>query len=432
MVKSKKTLSVLCIVTIAALAINLWPEKHGFDRYFKDQHFHYETLRVMAHAPYGGADIGEVLSIVRNIREKNTEDWYREWFKMAEFVENKASSYNDSLGKGMALMRAQNYYRNSEFYLSATDPRRKNTFSKSSGTFRQALGALEIDYDEISIPYEGKSLKAMFFPSQETESDTKALLIAHGGYDSTLEELYFWFVLPALQRGYSILVFSGPGQGSAIRNEQLTFTHEWERPTSAVIDQYTKLYGAPDRTVLLGLSLGGLLAPRAAAFDKRIDGVVAFDAMYDFKETVFTGMPTLIRPLIRWLNKNDHTSVLEALIGLRMRLDVGSNWGVTNGQWVMGFDRPGEIFEAFEPYTLENVANKITSDVLLLWGEEDHFVGEDQLTNMQNNLTAARSVTTKSYSKYEGGMEHAQTGILTSVHADIFDWIGNRFPDSSK
>jgi hypothetical protein len=65
-------------------------------------------------------------------------------------------------------------------------------------------------------------------------------------------------------------------------------------------------------------------------------------------------------------------------------------------------------------------------------GKEDHFLGVDQVNNMQKNLTSACSVTTKSYSKYEGGMEHCQTGILTSVHADIFDWIGNRFPATSE
>jgi pimeloyl-ACP methyl ester carboxylesterase len=36
-----------------------------------------------------------------------------------------------------------------------------------------------------------------------------------------------------------------------------------------------------DRIGLIGISMGGVLAPRAAAFDDRIAAVVAFDGVYD-------------------------------------------------------------------------------------------------------------------------------------------------------
>jgi dienelactone hydrolase len=34
-------------------------------------------------------------------------------------------------------------------------------------------------------------------------------------------------------------------------------------------------HSRPDKMVLVGMSMGGYLAPRAAAFDERFDGVVA-------------------------------------------------------------------------------------------------------------------------------------------------------------
>jgi hypothetical protein len=43
-------------------------------------------------------------------------------------------------------------------------------------------------------------------------------LIAHGGFDSTLEELYTSAAAPPLERGYNCLTFEGPGQGGVIRN----------------------------------------------------------------------------------------------------------------------------------------------------------------------------------------------------------------------
>ncbi len=54
-------------------------------------------------------------------------------------------------------------------------------------------------------------------------------------------------------------------------------THEWEKPTSVVLD-----YFKVDEVTLIGISLGGYLAVRAAAFEPRIKRVVTWDVMYAF------------------------------------------------------------------------------------------------------------------------------------------------------
>jgi alpha-beta hydrolase superfamily lysophospholipase len=44
----------------------------------------------------------------------------------------------------------------------------------------------------------------------------------------------------------------------------LQFTPEWEKPTSAVLDAFLATHAQPEKIVLIGLSMGGYLAPRAA------------------------------------------------------------------------------------------------------------------------------------------------------------------------
>jgi alpha-beta hydrolase superfamily lysophospholipase len=63
------------------------------------------------------------------------------------------------------------------------------------------------------------------------------LIVLGGGY-STLEELYFVPVKDAHEHGYAVLTYDGPGQGSVLRDQGLTFTHEWEKPTTAVVDAF--------------------------------------------------------------------------------------------------------------------------------------------------------------------------------------------------
>jgi alpha-beta hydrolase superfamily lysophospholipase len=132
----------------------------------------------------------------------------------------------------------------------------------------------------FQAPYSGTGLKAVYYPGPES-AEERPLIVFCGGYDSTLEELYFILTAAALQRGYSMLTFEGPGQGSALREQGLIFTHEWEKPTAAVLDAFLAHHARPGKMVLVGMSMGGLLAPRAAAFDARLDGVVAFDVLFE-------------------------------------------------------------------------------------------------------------------------------------------------------
>jgi alpha-beta hydrolase superfamily lysophospholipase len=85
----------------------------------------------------------------------------------------------------------------------------------------------------------------------------KTLLVFHGGYDSILEELYFTLVKDAHDHGYDVLTFNGPGQGSVLTQQKLPFTHEWEKPTSAVMDTFLAHHERPGKMVLIGESMGG-------------------------------------------------------------------------------------------------------------------------------------------------------------------------------
>ena len=43
---------------------------------FRNESFSFETLRAAGSAPYGGADLGEVLATARSIRNGNEKDWF--------------------------------------------------------------------------------------------------------------------------------------------------------------------------------------------------------------------------------------------------------------------------------------------------------------------------------------------------------------------
>ena len=84
--------------------------------------------------------------------------------------------------------------------------------------------------------------------------------------------------------------------------------------------------------------------------------------------------------------------------------------------------------EAYRAYTLEGVAQRITCDVLILAGADDHFVPVEQIKQFESSLTHARSVTSMIYDRESGGAEHCQMGAATLWHATFFDWLLLKFP----
>ena len=391
-------------------------------RWFKNQTYNFEILRSLGESTYGGAEIGEVLSAVSGVKEGDDEAWYQGWNRVATMVEERAATLADPISRGNAMLRASNYYRTAEFFLNPRDERRKPTFDRSVANFYGGIDSLGIEYQIFYVPYESKQLKAVYF-SGGVNATSKPLIVAHGGYDSTLEELYFLIAAAALEREYSVLIFAGPGQGTAIREHGLRFTPKWEKPTGAVLDQFIGQFGKPEKIVLIGASLGGYLAPRAAAYDKRIDGVAAFDICYDFQAAALNQVPSFVRKMY----SQGHTGFVDWLIRMKMKSNPGTRWGVHNAEWTMGAKSPSDLLHIFDQYNLRDASKLITCDVLILAGEKDHHFPLEQVGAFQNALTNARSITTRIFTEQEGGQEHCQQGNISLFHEVFFDWIENTF-----
>lgn len=415
----KKALIILLVIAVCGAAwFVLGPVEKGTRRLYTDQSYHFGALRALNHAPYGGSDANEVLMTISRIPQGDDEAWFEQWEHTAKRLEDKARSYKDQYSKGKALLRAHNYYRTAEFFLDPADPRKETAFDGSCRAFYAALDALKVPYQVIEAPYGKSKLRAVYYSAGPQAKD-KPLIMACGGYDSTLEEMYFTIAAAALARGYDCLTYEGPGQGSALRKQGLLFTPEWEKPTTAVLDAFLEAHPTDQKIVLVGMSLGGYLAPRAAAYEKRIDGVVAFDVCYDFQQAALQQVPASVR----WLADSGMTGLVDLLINTKAKFSPGVRWGVNNAKWTMNAKSPSDLLRIFDHYNLKDASKDITCDVLIVAGDEDHFFPVEQVAQFKSALTNARSVDTLIYTREDGGQEHCQMGAMQSYQEDLFEWI---------
>ncbi|AJS58257.1 alpha/beta fold hydrolase [Paenibacillus sp. IHBB 10380] len=319
-------------------------------------------------------------------RLEDANSWYETWL---DFAKKREDSKDYDL--------ASVYYQAAEFYVAPTDPNKEKMYQKYRETFYKGFN--EFDYESFQIPYEDSYLPAV----KLLTPDAKKTLLVFGGYDSYMEEM---LKMMKFIKGidYNIIVFDGPGQGTALKNG-LKLIHNWEKPISTVID-YFKL----DRVSILGASWGGYLAMRAAAFEKRIDKVIAFDIFYSGLDALKNRMPEETYIGIMQLVDNNEVDKTNSLLEKMMANNMDLSWKLTKGMENTGESTPFDLFKNFEKYTMHGIGPFINQDVLLLAGQDDQYVPISRLPQIQQELSNAASITTKVFTKETGGEQHCQAG----------------------
>jgi pimeloyl-ACP methyl ester carboxylesterase len=397
---------------------------------FEDPTFSFQLLRAISETYYKGADIGECLSTAYRIKEGDFESWHKEWLNTAQRVHKYAE---DSLTAGHkvsareAYLRASNYYRVSEFLLmDPEDPRIQTTWGNSKQCFRKAaeLFSPQVKVEPIEIPYEQTTLPGYFYSSSNnsTTSSSKQkrpTLIAHGGFDSTLEELYTSAAAPALERGYNCLTFEGPGQGGVIRKQKIPFRYDWEKVVTPAIDFVSENYQVQcdlNRLALMGISMGGYLAARAAAFEHRIAVCILNGGVYDGYNAFASSFPKSLLTAI----ENGDSKVVNMVLGILMESDPNIMFNIKHGMWTAGVNTPYELIQGAKNYTIKDIVQNIKCPTLVLDAEkDDSFPGQPE--KVYDALTSPKSYI--KFTEEEGAEEHCQGGAPALSNQRIFDWL---------
>ena len=257
--------------------------------------FHFEFLRGISIMRTGGAELGECLETISKVNDNDFDSWVKEWEYTAQRAENEGVSY---AAKGLdvaarnAFLRASSYYRMAVFYSYYREERHALLLEKSVKCFHRAARLMSLPIECLDIDFEGARLPAYFIAGGGGKRPT---LIALGGFDSTMEEMYHLIGAAAAEYGWNCLIFEGPGQWSALtRNPGLVFRPDYEKPVKAVVDYALSRPDVDgDKLALIGYSFGGYLAPRAAAFDSRIKACIANSLLVDARDAVISSIPPL-------------------------------------------------------------------------------------------------------------------------------------------
>ena len=105
-------------------------------------------------------------------------------------------------------------------------------------------------------------------------------------------------------QGYEVIAFEGPGQGAARKKYGLAFAYEWEKPSKAILNHF-KLRDI----TWFGISMGGWLGLRAAAYEPRIKRVIASSVFFDVNQYINIVGQQLAKLFFRHLRNFRHLSL---------------------------------------------------------------------------------------------------------------------------
>jgi len=402
---------------------------------FTDPEFAFELRRTMGAAYAGEADIGECLATASRIQEGDFESWYREWNQTADTFRTAG---DESLAAGHrvsakeAYYRAATYYRTAEFFLhgNPADPRIIETWNESREAFRDALALDGVPYEIVAIPYENTTLPGYVY-MVDRSGTPRPLLIIQTGFDGCQEELHP-YAMEGIRRGYNVLTFEGPGQGEVIRVQQIPFRFDWEHVIRPVVDYAVSRADVDeDRIALWGISLGGYLAPRGAAYEPRISVLIADGGTYDVGQTLLRNLQDgggadanlTTADLQEWL-RTDPAEFNDALRGA-MADDTGTRWLNENGMFVFGVTSPAQFWAKWMDFSLEGSAEHIRCPTLVCAGAADHFDPDGaQAQALYDHLTCERELMV--FSDEYGAGSHCQLGAFGQSFGAKFDWLDER------
>ncbi|PSQ97080.1 MAG: hypothetical protein BRD55_04000 [Bacteroidetes bacterium SW_9_63_38] len=312
------------------------------------------------------------------------------------------------------LKHAAFYCRAAEFLTLPNDDRKQTLYTSFRRTFERAFPADA--YDRYTVPYADGQLPVLHV---EPGGPAQGTIIAHGGLDSFVECWYgLWHHFA--DHGYEVYAFEGPGQGTAHRTHGLPFEHDWENPTGAILD-FFDLRGVS----LLGFSFGGYWYLRAAAFENRIDRVIAAPPLFDLLKSESAFSQWLARLMMR------SERLMNAAIRLQMKLSTVANFYMQHILFTTNRTSPYEAAEwvlAMNDGHLHS--DRVTQDVLLTVGENDAFQPPALLRLQADALTQARSVTTRVFTEDEQANQHCQVGNLGLALDVMTSWLDEHTADN--
>jgi dipeptidyl aminopeptidase/acylaminoacyl peptidase len=378
--------------------------KHWF-QYFPEHYMWSQGVGMAIELiPFGAAAMGEIDRVGQRLKSRigDNQAWFDEWVRMGEALERRAeeeAKLGHALSAGTYYMHAATYYGYGERYLHPGEAKFA-IYRRHLQCFAEGVKRRHPDMERVEVPYEGTTLPAWFLRGHGVKRNAPTVVLFNG-LDGSKEVTVLYGGLELAARGINTLAIDGPGQGEALRLQNIVSRYDFEAAGTAAYEYVAQRTEVdPKRVAVAGVSMGGYLAPRACAFEPRYAACVAWGGHYDYHES--------------WI---------------RRRKEMESGGTKVSAphfhlMWVLGVLDMDAAMAKLKDYTLAGVADKITCPFLVVHGEHDSIVPVAYAQRLYDAV-GSKNKTLRIFTAEEGGSEHCQGDNRILGANYVADWVAD-------
>jgi 2,6-dihydroxypseudooxynicotine hydrolase len=217
-------------------------------------------------------------------RTTDWKDWAPNWGAVGEAHETlarEAEARGRTLTASRAYQRAAWCYHLGKFLWFKEAALHDELRDRLVRTYQRALPHLDPPGTRLEIPFEGHAIPAILRRPRAGARPPLVLLVP--GLDSAKEEL-FAIEEEFLSRGMATLALDGPGQSE--NSAHFAIRPNWETVITPLLDYLARRRSELDldRIGLMGISMGAIYGPRAAAHETQLRALVVLAGPYNLAE----------------------------------------------------------------------------------------------------------------------------------------------------
>ncbi|MEU0370714.1 alpha/beta hydrolase [Streptomyces sp. NPDC006283] len=397
---------------------------------FRDPAFNFNGLMALGGSGAGAGEVGEVLTAVNSINKAGlSAQSYVETFKKLgdRLMDAPEGSKPDRETERFRALRAAQYYAQALFFVLGSDTpgNEKQMYEAGRGAWDRFCKLTDPAPVTANVRYGNTPMPVWFF-RPEGSGGRRPTVILTNGSDGQNVDMWTYGVQAALARGWNALVYDGPGQGQLLFVDQVIFSPRWEQVVTPLVDWLVARPDVdPDKIALTGLSMAGDLAPRAAAFEKRIAALVAMPGCL----VPWLGFPPEVRQILT-PSKAETNNIWNKEVApelppadaatLRKRMEpfsIPAMLDAREGKTFTDFYTPARRIQALD---ITNVVGRITMPTLVLDYEFEQFY-PGQARQMFDKLTSPKDYV--KLTAAQGAQLHCSP-MAPQLHCEVvFDWL---------
>jgi 2,6-dihydroxypseudooxynicotine hydrolase len=329
-----------------------------------------------------GLDVNDFDKLVASTAD--WKDWGPNWLQMGDVhraLGEEATRADKTVTAADAYQRAAWCYHLGKFLWFEDRGLHNQLREMTVSTYAKALPYLEPPGERVEVPFESAVIPGILRRPRSAKRPPLVLLVP--GLDSVKEEL-FAIENDFLRRGMATLSVDGPGQGE--NAPRFPIRADWSSVIGPLLDGLRGRTDVDlDRVGLMGISMGGIYGPRAAAYEKRLRAVIALAGPYDLSECWPALNPLTKGGYVFYTKSRDET----------------------------------EAFEKSKALTLRGILDKVTCPLLVIHGARDRLFPPEQAERIAKEAPKATLLM------YPDG-NHVCNNIPYKYRPAMTDWMRER------